>query len=640
MRARLALLSGLVLVGATVAALTVPASASHKKGFKTEHAEMLDLGPGAPAGSSVDALITVGDPALSNGYQFESIPDGIALRKRDEGKVDVFVNHETSTVPFPFNSPFGNANANLSEANQNDFDNSQVSKLTLDGRSGRIQRASMAITSAENFQRFCSNYLATSREGFDRPILFTNEEAQDWVKRTGTAWPGPTLLTPGAAGAEQTGVVVAYDVRNGKRKPIYGMGRYNHENSVALRGYDDLVVLSTDDTFFTTPIGTTPAPQSLTYNTNAWSQLYSYIADDTDDLWKDKGDLWAFVSDTPGYDDYFDFAPGDTTEITGHFIKVPKEIATGKDPTTPGKEWLSTDFAGMLPPPAGVTGPPPDGPQWVLDQWGNAANNDPDGAGPATGENVFRFVRLEDIAYDKRPGKSNVVYITDTGRASTGAAPAANLSTNGRIWKFEFDPDDPTQNVTLSILVEGDDNEVAATDAAAAFNEIHQPDNLETTRAGHLLVQEDPSGNNNYTLPKGLNETGARIWLIDLNAPDPDGSRVTVAEVNQAADEGPTDVDGAGTDAPPAEVRARLGAWESSGIVDASSAFGPGAFLVTIQAHSLWVNKTPGPDVLDPTGADPKFNDFRIKREGGQLVLLRLGPEEVDDDDDHEDDDD
>ena len=52
------------------------------------------------------------------------------------------------------------------------------------------------------------------------------------------------------------------------------------------------------------------------------------------------------------------------------------------------------------------------------------------------------------------------------------------------------------------------------------------------------------------------------------------------AKVDQSADEGPTDVDGAGANAPPAKVPGNLGAWESSGIVDASEVFGPGAFFV------------------------------------------------------------
>ena len=33
---------------------------------------------------------------------FESIPDGISFSKNGNGTVDLYVNHETSTVPFPF----------------------------------------------------------------------------------------------------------------------------------------------------------------------------------------------------------------------------------------------------------------------------------------------------------------------------------------------------------------------------------------------------------------------------------------------------------------------------------------------------------------------------------------------------------
>ena len=72
---------------------------------------------------------------------------------------------------------------------------------------------------------------------------------------------------------------------------------------------------------------------------------------------------------------------------------------------------------------------------------------------------------------------------------------------------------------------------------------------------------------------------------------------------------------------------ARLGAWESSGIVDASAAFGPGAFFLTIQAHSYWIQKLAGPDALgsrqvpNPGGNGP---DFFYKKEGGQLILLKM----------------
>jgi hypothetical protein len=52
-------------------------------------------------------------------------------------------------------------------------------------------------------------------------------------------------------------------------------------------------------------------------------------------------------------------------------------------------------------------------------------------------------------------------------------------------------------------------------------------------------------------------------------------------------------------------------AWESSGIVDVSTWFGAGAWLLDVQAHNVFVASTPGP----PT---------TFKREGGQLSLLRI----------------
>ncbi|HEU0304354.1 MAG TPA: hypothetical protein VFR32_07225 [Gaiellaceae bacterium] len=572
----------LALLGAAALAVaSIPAGeAASPAGFNTGQSPMLTLGPGAPPGSSVDALIAVPE-TLPGGYQFEAIPDGISLRNRGQGRVDVYVNHETSTVPFPFNSPWPQA-AGV-EANQNDFDNSQVSHLTFSQQSGNILHGSYAIKSMENWQRFCSNYLATAVEGFDRPILFTNEEAQDLVFRTGTAWPGPTFIPDGTNGAEQAGVVVAHDVQNGKTKPIYGMGRHNHENSVAMPGFDDLVVISGDDTFSTSP---------------ASSQLYLYAADDRQAIWNDEGTLYAFVAE--GKNTYTDVTVGET--VPGHFIEVPKEIATGKD-AGDGHELMSSDFPtwtfGVRP--AGT----PDGPQWVLDQWGNASNND-------EGENVFDFIRIEDTAYDKRPGMSNVMYLVDSGRGTAGPI-GPTVSTNGRIWKLELDPDGTGNylDAELSILVQGDDNVVKTP------GEIHQPDNIESTPAGSLLVQEDPGSSQQFN-PGDVNATTARIWQVPLGAADPDASKVVVAAVDQSLDENANPALGAvDVDAAPA---GRLGAWESSGIVDASASFGPGAFLVTVQAHSYWVQKMAGPDVLNA----PNGPDYFFKREGGQLLLLKL----------------
>jgi hypothetical protein len=508
-------LTVLVVLLAVAIGTGTAGAGDNDSGFITGQPAMLT--PLAP-GSTVTPIITVGDTV--RGYRFEAIPDGISLDPNGNGTVDVYVNHETSTVPFPFTPGAG-------AANQNDFDNAQVSRLRLNQHSAGVLKGELTITSSENFQRFCSNYLATSKEGFDRPIFFTNEETSDFVNRTGAAFP-PT------AGAEQAGVVVATDVRSGTHKVIYGMGRLNHENDVAVPGYGRPVVLSGDDTFSSNP---------------ASSQLYSYQAANTDALWNDQGDLYGFVSDNAAVDDYYDFPVGSSMSVSGHFVKLDKSAATGD--------------------------------QTALENASDAAH-------------VFQFVRLEDIAYDKRPGMQNVVYLADTGRGSNSASGNPFASTNGRIWKMELDPNDSTKVLSLSVLIEGDDHPVKT------IGEIHQPDNLETTENG-LYITEDPGSSQQF--PVGStdpNATPARLWQHNLAT----GVDTPVAAVNQSADEGPTDVDSATTPG-------ALGSWESTGVVDASSIFGPGAFLINVQAHTLWIEQSAAPD-------------WTNKREGGQLMLLRI----------------
>jgi hypothetical protein len=607
-RARRSILATIATGAVVAAAIASVASGGPKAaGYNTTQAPMVTYTTtplsGAPASSTADAIISVGDTI--GGFTFESIPDGVAILARGNGRADVYVNHETSTVPFPFNAQWPQAGG--VELNQNDFTNSEVSLLTFTGHKIEVNKASKAIASLENYQRFCSNYLATAVEGFKQPIFFTNEEAQDWVFRSGTAWPGPTFIPPATAGAEQAGVVVAHDAKNGNTKTIYGMGRFNHENTVAVPGFDELVVLSGDDTFQTN------APES--------SQLYMYTAADEDEIWDDEGTLHAFVAN--GTDkNYFDLQVGDT--INGKFLPVPENIAKGK--AADGHELTrAVDFP-SYPMPSGGPSVPPDGPQWILDQWGNAVNTPSVGDVPGNDNDVFDFLRVEDIAYDKRPGMSNVVYIADSGRATATAAGAANpltTSTNGRIYKMVLDVNgdgDPT-DAQISILVQGDD--VGTRIDPASINEIHQPDNLETTPAGNLLVTEDPSSANQYPPPLGAGKTTARLWKVPLN--NPEAGKMPLLAVDQALDEnanaavGKIDVDAAAS-------AANLGAWESSGIVDASAAFGPGAFFLTIQAHSYWIDKLAGPDVLGAAGSPPGGNgvDYFFKKEGGQLILLTM----------------
>ena len=108
-----------------------------------------------------------------------------------------------------------------------------------------------------------------------------------------------------------------------------------------------------------------------------------YLADDQDGVFADEGDLWAFrvtakngVPVNPadpfnGANDYNDVQPGD--DFAGEFIPVPEDIAKGTTAELP---------------------------QDALENWSND-------------NNVFQFVRAEDIAYDKND--PSVVYMADTG---------------------------------------------------------------------------------------------------------------------------------------------------------------------------------------------------------------------------------
>ena len=395
-----------IALAVVMAASGTTAVAANNGGFKTAQPSMLTK---VMPGVNITPLLTVGD-VLPSGYRFESIPDGISVRPRGQRRVDLFVNHETSKVPFPFPNTI-TPPASPTDANaESDFDNSQVSQLSLNA-AGRVLDGSFVIDSGGGFQRFCSNYLATSKEGFDQDIFFTNEESPDYVLRQEESWP-PEIGDPAE---EENGVVLALDPDTGEYETIYGMGRHNHENNVPIPGFDDLAVLSGDDTFTSGPLTIPPGGPNTETSAAAQSQLYSYIASDTDELLADEGELWAFVSDNVTIDDYYDFTPGSTQSVSGHFIRVPKEIATGKDDTD-GSELKAADVDYPLPPtngswqrdlrsaaPLGI-----DGPQWVLEYWSQL-------------NNVFDFVRVEDIAYDKRPGMGNVVYVVDSGRGSAGA---------------------------------------------------------------------------------------------------------------------------------------------------------------------------------------------------------------------------
>ena len=229
---------------------------------------------------------------------------------------------------------------------------------------------------------------------------------------------------------------------------VAGLGRHNHENTVIVPGgWDGVASLSGDDTF--------DAPSS---------QLYLHLSDSLEALKADEGTLYGFRVtatdegdlDDPtdafnGANDYHEINVGDTW--SGEFIPVPDDVARG---TT------------------GVA------PQKALEDWSNA-------------NNVFQFIRVEDIAYD--PDDPNVVYFADTGerralpdsvwttldtrggtvdRSATGRlhraldrVPATGtpevwpadpngVHARGRVFRMELNADDPTVVDSFSVVHDAD----------------------------------------------------------------------------------------------------------------------------------------------------------------------------------------
>ena len=543
MRKRLTALA--VTAAALVTLAALPAAAGDGPGFRTSQPAMLD----GVAGTTVTPIISVGDTV--RGYMFEAIPDGIVFSKiNGKGTADILVNHELSLVPFP--------------ATRQDPSNALLSEIRLHQKSAGVLKGSYVIPSSAGYQRFCSNFLVGREHGFERDLLFTNEEARDIVLRQEDSWhqPGVQLSEPGA---EQAGVVVAYDVKSGAYRSIYGMGRHNHENSMGVPGYGYPVVLSGDDTF--------DAPAS---------QLYLYKAASGAAVWNDQGKLYAFVSNNPAINDYGDLSTANPS-VTGHFIEVPRAIATGK---INGREVTSADFGYPRPTdpdpfPSQPTPAMPDGPQWVLEHWSNL-------------NNVFQFIRIEDTAYDRTNGKT--VYLADTGeprsipdarttRLRRGPSGTRGPYMNGRLFKLVMNSSDPLGTATLSILPGANFDDLGYNNAAAG----HQPDNMETTRNA-IFWQEDPGSHN--AQPANPAATNARIWRYDLAT----ATSTVVAEVDQSM-----------------SPVVNKGTWESSGIVDASAVFGRGTFLVDVQAHQWDMDAGPG---NDPPAVP--------KRERGQLLLIRV----------------
>ncbi|PYN78230.1 MAG: hypothetical protein DMD96_22275 [Candidatus Rokuibacteriota bacterium] len=174
---------------------------------------------------------------------------------------------------------------------------------------------------------------------------------------------------------------------------------------------------------------------------------------------------------------------------------------------------------------------------------------------------VTRFQRPGDGAWDPRTRHRDDFYFVST----------ASLTLNCRLWRLCFDDvEHPEHGGTIEILLKGTEGHGML-------------DNVTIDRLGRIVMDEDP----------GNNARVSKVWVY----------QIATGEFLEVAHHNPTFFDSSLSNNP-AFITADE---ESSGIIDAAHIFGPGWFLLDVQAHKV--------------STDPELV------EGGQLLALFIDPD-------------
>ena len=310
--------------------------------------------------ATLKPILTVGDPlpgqeANADPEQrvWAPIPDGLGAFRESE-KLVLFANHEIS-----------------SSGVDGQFAYSKVSRLEIDPATLHVTAGSYAITGKDAgslFQRLCSATFIGGPQGFADGWFFTGEES----------------TTGGAQGIQ---LAVSNDGSQVKQLPW--LGRFAHENYIAVPGFADRAVLvGTDDN----------SPASL--GSTLRSELYLYVAANPAGVLAGTGHLYVFASDEKAASG--ELAAGES--IGGRFVEV----------ADPGS--LTADQL-----------------QARADELG-----------------AFKFVRLEDADY-ARDGGSPRIYFVDTGN-NNALCNGQVCDLHGSIYRMDLNSANPTLSPRLTLL--------------------------------------------------------------------------------------------------------------------------------------------------------------------------------------------
>lgn len=548
--------------GARIAKADGPQQDSLLRGLRTWHAT---------------PLVTIGDHLPSfdldgeaGWYQPVGVMDGLGAYVLNDRTIRVLVNHELMRrAGYPYRLRNG-TELRGSRVSYFDIDrttrrvvNSGMAFDTIYDRQGLVARRASQVSQVNErvsgLSLLCSAQLVEGgRHGFVDTILFTHEEAPD------------PLLHP------HGGSLWALDVASMSLHAVPAAGRMAFENTAALQiGGDRVALLIGDDTVPQSEESQTfgqPATVETPPVHVVAAPLWLYIGKKNASLFEIRqalpsgqfsrssdflnrngllvGDLYYFVADT-GITTTAGFH-GTGSALSGRWVKI-----ASRDSTKAGQQGY--------------------------DEWGYKDGFTLRREAKAGG--AFQFSRPEDVSTHPVLGTRAVF-------SSTGRDAVFSHDAWGTLYQVDIHFD--SMSATLTILYDGDDaggGQVAGSDFG-----LRSPDNVDWADDGFIYVQED----NAKTLPPRFGSRSGEessVWRLDPQ----NGKIQRVAQVDRMAR-----LPRGARDSSPG----RLGAWESSGILDITRLLktqgGERVLLSTIQAHS----------VRDGVIAQANLV------EGGQLVLL------------------
>jgi hypothetical protein len=129
----------------------------------------------------------------------------------------------------------------------------------------------------------------------------------------------------------------------------------------------------------------------------------------------------------------------------------------------------------------------------------------------------------------------------------------------GRLYRLDLNPNDIFGPARLTVIYNADHIVAAGGDIAVS------PDNIDVSE-DYIMINEDGTAESRVVMAaKGRN---GNIWRLDLH--DNYAAEI-VGELTSVGRDG---------------IMTDPGVWETSGIIDTSSLFGPGTWLFDVQAHA------------------------------------------------------